>query len=277
MTAIALLVALGTPIATPVPRQAGVCPNATGVTVVVDFQELGGGVNVVCAPGPVASGLEAMRVAGIAYQTAQRFPGFVCRIAGQPASDPCVNTSPASAYWAYWIAAPGGSWCYSTFGAGSRRPPPGTFEGWSFALDRTAAELPPPRFDPPAVPAGAAPITLNASDCASTPQPPASSPPTAAQTVPTTPAPSPPTPATRQPRRPPQPCPRQPRTRRSPRRRFQSRPQSRRASPPQPQPRPARPSRREPSTSARMVAVEDPRSASSRRRRWSSASARRPR
>ena len=134
-------------------------------------------------------------MAGIAYQTAQRFPGFVCRIAGQPASDPCVNTSPASAYWAYWIAAPGGSWCYSTFGAASRRPPPGTFEGWSFALDRTAAELPPPRFDPPAVPAGAAPITLNASDCASTPQPPASSPPTAAQTVPTTPAPSPPTPA----------------------------------------------------------------------------------
>ena len=195
MTAIALLVALATPVATPVSQQAGVCPNATGVTVVVDFQELGGGVNVACAPGPVASGLEAMRAAGIAYQTAQRFPGFVCRIAGQPASDPCVNTSPASAYWAYWIAAPGGSWCYSTFGAGSRRPPPGTFEGWSFALDRTAAELPPPRFDPPPVPAGAAPITLNASDCTSTPQPPASSPPTAAQTVPTTPAPSPPTPA----------------------------------------------------------------------------------
>jgi hypothetical protein len=190
---IALLVALAAPVATPVAQQAASCPNATGVTVVVDFQELGGGVNVVCAPGPVASGLEAMRVAGVAYQTAQRFPGFVCRIAGQPANDPCVNASPASAYWSYWIAAPGGSWCYSTFGAGSRRPPAGTFEGWSFALDRTAAELPPPRFDPPPVPAGAAPITLNASDCTSTPQPPASSAPTATPTVPTTPAPLPPT------------------------------------------------------------------------------------
>ncbi len=60
--------------------------------MVVDFQELGGGVNVVCAPGPVTSGLEAMRAAGVAYQTAQRFPGFVCRIAGQPTNDPCVNT-----------------------------------------------------------------------------------------------------------------------------------------------------------------------------------------
>ena len=32
------------------PRQAaGVCTGTSGVTVVVDFQELGGGVNVVCA------------------------------------------------------------------------------------------------------------------------------------------------------------------------------------------------------------------------------------
>ncbi len=193
---IALLVALLAPVATPVARQAGACPNTSGVTVVVDFHELGGGVNLACAPGPVASGLEAMRAAGVAYQTAQRFPGFVCRIAGQPTNDPCVNTSPASAYWSYWIAAPGGAWCYSTFGAGSRRPPPGTFEGWSFALDRTAAELPPPRFDPPPLPAGAAPITLNASDCTSTPRPPTSSAPTAAPTVPTTPPALPTTAAT---------------------------------------------------------------------------------
>ncbi len=177
MTGIALLVALATPIATPVPQQAGVCPNATR-------RHRGRGLpgarrrrqRRLRARHRSRPGLEAMRVAGIAYQTAQRFPGFVCRIAGQPANDPCVNTSPASAYWAYWIAAPGGSWCYSTFGAGSRRPPPGTFEGWSFALDRTAAELPPPRFDPPPLPAGAAPITLNASDCTSTPRPPASEP-----------------------------------------------------------------------------------------------------
>ena len=80
-------------------------------------------MNVVCAPGTPSSGLDALAKAGVSYQTTQRFPGFVCRIAGKPSNDPCVNTSPASAYWAYWLAAPGGSWCYSTLGAGSRKPP----------------------------------------------------------------------------------------------------------------------------------------------------------
>ena len=149
------------------PRQAA---GTSGVTVVVDFQELGGGVNVVCASGPVSSGLDALTRAGISYRTAQRFPGFVCRIADRPATDPCVNASPASAYWTYWIAAPGGTWCYATLGAGNRQPPPGTFEGWSFSLDKVAAKIPPPRFSPPAATTSPAP-TLNRSDCTSEPQP----------------------------------------------------------------------------------------------------------
>ncbi len=169
------------------PRQAaGPCTGTSGVTVVVDFQELGGGVNVVCASGPVSSGLDALTRAGISYRTAQRFPGFVCRIADKPASDPCVNPSPPSAYWAYWIAAPGGTWCYATLGAGSRQPPPGTFEGWSFSLDKVAAKIPPPRFTPPAATTSPAP-TLDRSDCTSTPQPPiATTATTAAPTAPPT-------------------------------------------------------------------------------------------
>ena len=145
------------------------CAGKTGVTVVVDFQELGGGTNVVCVPGTPSSGLDALAKAGVSYQTTQRFPGFVCRIAGKPSNDPCVNTSPASAYWAYWLAAPGGSWCYSTLGAGSRKPAPGTFEGWSFALNRTADAIPPPRSAPPPAPAGSPPAELNGNDCPSTP------------------------------------------------------------------------------------------------------------
>ena len=175
------------------PRQAaGSCTGTSGVTVVVDFQELGGGVNVVCASGPVSSGLDALTRAGISYRTAQRFPGFVCRIADKPATDPCVNASRASAYWTYWLAAPGGTWCYATLGAGSRQPPPGTFEGWSFSLDKVAAKIPPPRFTPPAATTSPAP-TLNGSDCTSTPQPPVA---TTATTAPPTSAPpttSPPT------------------------------------------------------------------------------------
>ncbi len=167
---VAVVAALVSAVAAPVPRQAtGACAGDSGVTVVIDFQELGGGVNVVCAQGPVSSGLEALERAGVSYQSAQRVPGFVCRIADKPTDDRCVNASPASAYWGYWIAAPGGAWCYSTIGAGSRKPPPGTFEGWSFSLDKVAAAIPPPRFAPPAA-ASDPPPTLNTSDCTSTPQ-----------------------------------------------------------------------------------------------------------
>ena len=186
-----LLGLLLSPPAAAAPRQAsGACAGTSGVTVVVDFQDLDGGVNVVCATGTVSSGLDALAKAGVSYQTAQRFPGFVCRIAGRPANDPCVNTSPGSAYWSYWIAAPGGSWCYSTVGAGNRTPPAGTFEGWSFALNRTTSELPPPRFAPPPAPAGGPVPRLNATDCTSTPVtlPATTAPPTTAS--PTTPPPT---------------------------------------------------------------------------------------
>lgn len=145
------------------PNQA--CTDNVGVTVVVDFGDLGGGVNVRCAPGPVSSGLDAMTRAGVAYRTTLRFSGFVCRIAGQPASDPCQTTSPVNAYWSYWIASRGGSWCYSNLGAGSRTPPPGSIEGWSFALNRSGASTPPPRFPVPPVIAGTTPNPVLASHC----------------------------------------------------------------------------------------------------------------
>src|SRR5262245_58733192 len=44
--------------------RAGPCPAGAGVTVVVDFQDLGGGTVVRCAPGEQRSGLAALRAAG---------------------------------------------------------------------------------------------------------------------------------------------------------------------------------------------------------------------
>ncbi len=151
----------------------GVCTDNVGVTVVIDFQELGGGVNVRCAPGPVGSGLDAFDRADISWEGTLRFPGFVCRIAGQPtpASEACGNTPPASAYWSYWLAPRGGGWCYSNFGAGNRTPPPGSVEGWSFALDKSASEVPPPRFDPPPAIPGQPPNLLSTADCTSAANP----------------------------------------------------------------------------------------------------------
>ncbi|MGF1426591.1 flagellar hook-length control protein FliK [Kitasatospora sp. LaBMicrA B282] len=104
-------------------------PSCSGVTVVVDFTALGGGVQTGCAQGSPANGLAALTGAGFSYGFVPRFPGFICAINTQP--DPC-NGAPATAYWSYWHATPGGSWTYSDLGAASYTPAPGTDEGWSF-------------------------------------------------------------------------------------------------------------------------------------------------
>lgn len=176
----------------------GACPTTDGVTVVVDFGELGGGVHVRCAPQPVTSGFDALRQAGIDYRTTVRHPGFLCRIAGRPEADPCVTTSPATAYWSYWLAPRGGQWCFANLGAGNRVPPPGSVEGWSFALNRSATTAQPPAYPVPVALAGTQPAQLSPSDCVgATPVPATTAPP--AGTGQGTPTPSASTPVTSQP------------------------------------------------------------------------------
>jgi hypothetical protein len=185
------LVAIGIPVpvatasAQPVTWYDGPCTDNVGITVVIDFRELTGGVNVRCAPGPVTSGLDALDKAGISWEGTRRFPSLVCRIAGKPGvdSEACVNAPPLSAYWGYWLAPRGGEWCFSNLGAGSRKPPPGTVEGWSFALNKTASDTPPPGYAPPPPIDGEPPNPLNGSDCGA-----ATSPPVPATTTPSTPS-----------------------------------------------------------------------------------------
>ncbi|GAA4011072.1 hypothetical protein GCM10022247_36760 [Allokutzneria multivorans] len=129
----------------------GHCPDGNGVTVVVDFQELGGDTLVRCAPGEQASGLTALENAGFEVTGTTRWgKAFICRLNGKPGPDtePCVNTPPASAYWGYWHAPNGGTWTYSQQGATNRKPPLGSYEGWSFSKDRSASDNPPPRVAP---------------------------------------------------------------------------------------------------------------------------------
>ena len=135
---------------------AAACSGSTGVTVVVDFGSLGGGAQVACVPGDPTSGLRALAGAGYGYTFASRQPGLVCRINGKPAEDPCVNAPPTTAYWSYWHATRGGVWVYSTAGAGSRDPAPGTVEGWAFGAGR------PPAVAPPAPAAAPKPTTTAA-------------------------------------------------------------------------------------------------------------------
>ncbi|WP_348650215.1 hypothetical protein [Verrucosispora sp. WMMD573] len=136
--AVAAVVAVGLIAVEPSPRaaQAAACTGTTGVTVVVDYGSLGGGVQVACALGDPATGLAALQGAGFTVTGTQRWGlAFVCRINGKPtaATEPCINTPPASAYWSYWHASgSGAAWTYSTLGATSYNPAPGTVEGWSF-------------------------------------------------------------------------------------------------------------------------------------------------
>lgn len=127
---------------------AAACGGQTGVTVVVDYGSQGG-TSTGCATGDPSSGLGALSGAGFEYVFAARQYGFVCRINGKPgtAVDACVNTSPTTAYWSYWYAQPGGSWVYSSSGAGGSNPAPGSVEGWSYGAGKA------PRIAPPVAPA----------------------------------------------------------------------------------------------------------------------------
>lgn len=137
---------------------AGACTDGVGVTVVVDFGSLGGGVQTRCAPAPVISGFEALTRAGFSI-TSVSGRAFLCRIDDKPADEPCDHIPAASRYWSYWHAAPGEDWTYSSSGA-SRKPPPGSVEGWAFGASAAPGTAPP------------GPITTTTSRPAALPSPP---------------------------------------------------------------------------------------------------------
>jgi hypothetical protein len=116
------------------PASAVACPTADGVTVVVDFHELGGGVQTACvADGGGRTASDLFPTAGFPLSYVQRQPGFVCRVEGKPADDPCVNTPPSDAYWGlFWSDGRSGSWTYSTIGAGGLRVPDGGYVAFSW-------------------------------------------------------------------------------------------------------------------------------------------------
>lgn len=127
------------------PAGAATCSTASGVSVVVDYKEIGGGIVTGCAPtGGSKSAAAIFAEAGVALSYASRQPGFVCRVNDQPTTDPCVNTSPADAYWGlWWSDGTGSSWTYSPVGVGGLSVPAGGSVAWAWQLDRGDAPVPP--------------------------------------------------------------------------------------------------------------------------------------
>lgn len=116
------------------PATAAGCPTDHGVTVVVDFHQLGGGVQTACvADGGGDTAAQLFPAAGFPLTYVQRQPGFVCRVSGKPADDPCANTPPADAYWGlYWSDGESGRWAYATSGAGGQHVPDGGYVAFSW-------------------------------------------------------------------------------------------------------------------------------------------------
>jgi hypothetical protein len=134
----------------PVPATAAGYCAGSGVSIVVDFGALGGGVVKGCDSSGNRNAAKAFENTGHHLTYASRQPGFVCRVDGVPQSDPCVNTSPSNAYWGlYWSDGTSG-WKYSSLGAGSLTVPSGATVAFSWQNGGTA--------DPPgAAPAAPAP------------------------------------------------------------------------------------------------------------------------
>ena len=115
--------------------------------MVVDFHGLGGGVQKGCdRNGAGRTGDKVFPAAGFSLTYAQREPGFVCRVKNAPSSAPCVNTSPANAYWGlYWSNGKSGKWNYSSSGVGGTSVPKRWLPRVLLAERRAATTRPGPR------------------------------------------------------------------------------------------------------------------------------------
>ncbi len=104
----------------------GACTDPSGVTVVVDFTDVGGAVETGCATAPT-TGTDALQQAG--FVDTRDASGLICAIDATP--DPCPATFTGS-YWSYWSAPAGGEWESYQVGSDTSTPAPGSVEGWRY-------------------------------------------------------------------------------------------------------------------------------------------------
>ncbi|MGH3414586.1 MAG: hypothetical protein ACRDPH_16030 [Marmoricola sp.] len=87
-----------------------------GVSVAVDFHQLGGGVRQACVPrGAGKSAWDVIEKAGFDLTEVSSYPGAVCEVAGKPHTS-CAKMPPATAYWGLYVGKKG-AWGFATKGA----------------------------------------------------------------------------------------------------------------------------------------------------------------
>ena len=129
----------------PAPADAAVCSTASGVTVVVDFRQLGGGVPTFCDSGGAGENAEEQFADAGFSLTLVDGEDFVCRIDDKPVTD-CSRTPPANAYWSlWWSDGKSGEWKYSSVAGKALKVPDGGYVAFSWQGQTSQAK---PRVTP---------------------------------------------------------------------------------------------------------------------------------
>jgi hypothetical protein len=123
------------------PAQAATCSTSSGVSVVVDFHQLGGGVQTACDADGAGEYAETQFTDVGHTLTFVQGQEFVCQIDGAPDTQ-CVRTPPANAYWSlWWSDGTSGKWTYASSGVGSLKVPAGGYVGFSW--QKGTSQVPP--------------------------------------------------------------------------------------------------------------------------------------
>ncbi|MGC4109203.1 MAG: hypothetical protein QM747_01980 [Nocardioides sp.] len=143
-----LAVAAAGVVASGSPAGAATCGSTAGVSVVVDFHQLGSGaVQSACDSGGAGKYASAQFAdVGHTLTFVQSEP-FVCQVDGL-GSPQCAHTPPANAYWSlWWSDGKSGTWTYASLGVASLKVPAGGYVALSWQKGTTQV---PPRVSPKA-------------------------------------------------------------------------------------------------------------------------------
>jgi len=131
----------------PAPVHASTCSTASGVSVVVDFHQLGGGVQSFCDAGGAGETAAAQFTDAGHALTYVQGEAFVCQVDSVPDTQ-CQRTPPGNAYWSlWWSDGKSGEWKYSSVGVTGLEVPAGGSVGLSWQGQTSQAK---PRVAPPA-------------------------------------------------------------------------------------------------------------------------------